>query len=222
MAFSFIRRVPNHSQGLCALRDRLHVAITDAITNYLVSNSGSTIYSFALDVGQGGNFLGYQIMTEQLLSDVVEYHFNRGYRHKYTKDDDDEHRLRLREWLRWQNPDDDWFMSAFGEESEVQKMFQTLVYRDLAFENNEGGIFEFLCDDVLATLPLTDTWRNVPNCPSIALGVRADDLDFFTSFVRCNSFSHVITLWHEFFLGNELEGYISKLHDADSLPLDLG
>ncbi len=65
-----------------------------------------TIYGFAMASGQSGNYLGYQLMTEERLSTIADYYYEQGYRYKNAVADRQEHHSKLREWMRWQNPED--------------------------------------------------------------------------------------------------------------------
>lgn len=207
-SFSYLAKVPEHREVLAAFRDRLHAACLQALNDYRREQPAETIYAFALLAGQGGNYLGYQLMTEDLLKNVASEYYENGYRHERAKDD--EQLQRLCEWMRWQNPDDDWYSDDFDESFALDKDFQKLVYRQKAFGEDAENLVEFCCDDVMATLHDNPAWRAQPELHSIILGVVSDEAEFFTCCVRCNPFRLATQLFDEKFLSEELDRSISQ------------
>jgi hypothetical protein len=203
--FSYIARTSEHRDELFRFRNRLHEAILHSLNVYRQEHSTETIYAFALVGGQCGNYLGYQLMTEQRLDSVAEYYYEQGYRHKYTSDNAEEQLQKIRTSMRWQNPEDDWHMDDFADSFEIRQSFEELVYRKNAFGEDARHLVEFCCDDVLASLHQFDEWRRNSELHSIILGVQSDEADFFTCCVRCNPFHLATKLWHERFTGNELD-----------------
>jgi hypothetical protein len=208
--FSYIAQATSHQNDLLQFRDRLHKAILHSLDAFRREFPTQTIYGFAIAGGQSGNYLGYQLMTEERLTTIADYYYEQGYRYKYAVADRQEHHSKLREWMRWQNPEDDWYMAEFDESLEIRPTFQKLVERQNIFGEYAEHLVQYLCDDVLATLHQYSSWIEAPCYHSIILGVASDEADFLTCCARCNPYHLAITLRGQKRAGEELDNRIMR------------
>lgn len=188
----------------------LHDAVIAAMRQFLAEFPAETPYAFAVIVGQGGNYLGCAIATEERLRRMCEEYERLGYRYRKRKGENADGVEKFTAWLRWANPDDGWHYADFLEEFQVERQLQALVEAE-AFGEDAEELEEF-CTQVFAAVQTDPDWQALAGSGDIVLGVTAgeDPDDFFRTATRCNPARVVRQLRREYRIRDEVDSRIDK------------
>lgn len=168
-------------------------------------------YAFALVGGQGGNYVGFAVATEQGLRETAKKYADSGYRYKGFEWEVVDQVERLSVWLRWANPDDGWRYGDFADSEALCRSLRELFERGEL--RDEGGDFEAFCtDEVLTPLTRDPAWEQDPLGRSLIVGFTygEDPRDFLRSATRANPYPRVIELWKQHRQAQEVEPRIKR------------
>jgi len=175
----------------------LRDAVIGAVQRFRQRHPADSLYGFAIVEGQGGNYLGYAVATEEGLRRIAAQYDARGYRYQGWEWEQVDNQEKLAVWLRWANPDDGWHYGDFPKHYRIAEHLQRLVADDVFGEHAEQ--LEEFCTDVLASLQTDSAWQSLQQHKPLIAGVTEgeDPRDFLRTATRCNPYSVVRQLWFE-------------------------
>jgi hypothetical protein len=186
------------------LARRLRTSIVEALRRFRQDRPDDHPYAFALIGGQGGDYVGFAVATEQDLLRTARSYAADGYRcNRAFAWAPAEEIERLATWLRWANPDDGWTYGDFDDAGDLS-VDLTRLCGDA--ERPEDELESFCVDEVLVPLVNDPTWAGGRVLGSLTFGFTTgeDPQQFLRSATRVNAYPRVRDLWRQFEQAEEL------------------